>query len=235
VYDGTTTAVLATSGAALVGLVSGDTVNLNSGAVAGAFANKNVGSGKTVTVSGLTIDGVDAGNYSLAQPTTTADITKATLIATADDKTRVSGVSNPTFTVHYTGFVNGEGAGELDAPPTASTTADVNSPIGTYAIVLSGGHDNNYELTLVNGTLSVVAETLVLRIERVPATPGFVKVRVLAVGVPGRTYHLEASPVLPAGIWAEIASFKALADGSIAFIDNNAPIQPARFYRIRVP
>ncbi len=39
------------------------------------FADDSVGTGKTVTVSGLTITGADSGNYTLTQPTTTADIT----------------------------------------------------------------------------------------------------------------------------------------------------------------
>ncbi|HET7760540.1 MAG TPA: YDG domain-containing protein, partial [Gaiellaceae bacterium] len=75
VYDGLLGATLNTGAAALNGLVSGDSVTLNAGGASGAFANKNVGTGKTVQVFGLTISGADAGNYSLAQPTTTADIT----------------------------------------------------------------------------------------------------------------------------------------------------------------
>ncbi len=41
----------------------------------GAFADKNVGTNKLVTISGITLSGSAAGNYTLAQPTTTADIT----------------------------------------------------------------------------------------------------------------------------------------------------------------
>jgi len=58
-----------------VGVVSGDTVTLNTGGAAGAFGNGSVGTGKTVTVSGLALSGADAGNYSLTQPVTTANIT----------------------------------------------------------------------------------------------------------------------------------------------------------------
>ena len=38
--------------------------------------------GKTVTISGLALTGADAGNYTLVQPTTTADITIGTLTVT---------------------------------------------------------------------------------------------------------------------------------------------------------
>ena len=42
-----------------------------------AFADKNVGSNKTVSVSGITLTGADAGNYQLASTnaSTTASIT----------------------------------------------------------------------------------------------------------------------------------------------------------------
>jgi hypothetical protein len=79
VYDGNATATLNTGSAALVGVIGGDTVTLNTGSAVGAFSNANIGTGKTVTVSGLTITGADAGNYSLTQPTTTADITAKAL------------------------------------------------------------------------------------------------------------------------------------------------------------
>jgi len=75
VHDGNTTATLNTGSASLVGVVGSDNVTLNTGSAAGAFVDANVGTGKTVTVSGLTISGDDVGNYSLTQPTTTANIT----------------------------------------------------------------------------------------------------------------------------------------------------------------
>ncbi|KTB49354.1 hypothetical protein DEALK_02670, partial [Dehalogenimonas alkenigignens] len=74
VYDGTTAATLNVNNAALVGKLLGDTVTLNTNAAVGTFATKNISNNITVTVSGLTIGGTDAGNYSLTQPTTTASI-----------------------------------------------------------------------------------------------------------------------------------------------------------------
>ncbi len=74
-YDGTTAATLNLGGATLNGVLSGDVVTLNTSAATGAFADPSPGTGKTVYVSGLTLNGADAGNYSLTQPTTTASIT----------------------------------------------------------------------------------------------------------------------------------------------------------------
>src|SRR5262249_60119981 len=100
-------ATLNSAGASLSAVLSGDSVSLNSASATGAFADKNAGTAKTVNVSGLSLSGTDAGNYSLSQPTATANITQAGLTVTADNKTRTAGQSNPTLTASYSGFVGG--------------------------------------------------------------------------------------------------------------------------------
>src|SRR5207248_1122115 len=82
VYDGGTNATLDTTSASLVGVISGDTVTLDTSSALGAFGNKTVGTAKAVTISGLTISGTDSGNYSLTQPTASANITPAGLTVT---------------------------------------------------------------------------------------------------------------------------------------------------------
>ena len=79
VYDATTTATIDTTAASLVGILEGDDISLNSSGQSGAFNTKDVGAGKTVTVSGLALTGTAAGNYVLTQPTTTANITAKVL------------------------------------------------------------------------------------------------------------------------------------------------------------
>ena len=81
-YDGTTAATLNTAMPRSVGVVSGDNVTLNTASASGHSDSPDIGTGKTVTVSGLTLSGADAGNYTLVQPTTTADITLGTLTVT---------------------------------------------------------------------------------------------------------------------------------------------------------
>jgi gliding motility-associated-like protein len=82
VYDGTTTAILSTGSAALVGVLPGDIVNLISSGATGSFADKNIGTAKIVTTALFTLDGADAGNYTLTQPVLTANITTASLTIT---------------------------------------------------------------------------------------------------------------------------------------------------------
>jgi MBG domain (YGX type)/YDG domain/FG-GAP-like repeat/Secretion system C-terminal sorting domain/IPT/TIG domain/FG-GAP repeat len=152
VYDGTITATL-TSGS-LNGIIGPDTVTLISGT--GIFDDKNVDNGKTVTASGFELGGADSGNYTLAaQPSgLTADINVASLTATADDKSKTYGDANPVFTITYTGFVNGEDTAEITAP-TVACTATETSNTGGYDITLSGGSALNYNISPVNGLLTI--------------------------------------------------------------------------------
>lgn len=73
-YDGALTAAVTSTDDRL----AGDVFTVNDSA---AFTNKNVGTGKTVNVSSISLSGADAGNYSLAATTatTSADISARTL------------------------------------------------------------------------------------------------------------------------------------------------------------
>jgi gliding motility-associated-like protein len=92
-------------------------------------------------------------------------VSKADLTATADNKSRVYGASNPVFTISYSGFVNSDNEGVIDSKPTASVTADVNSNAGDYTITTTGGSDNNYNITLVNATLTIAKSHLTVTAE----------------------------------------------------------------------
>ncbi len=89
--------------------------------------------------------GVD-NNYSIVNDPTKGKLTieKATIIAKADDQFKTYGEANPTLTIGYSGFVNGEDLLAIDILPTASTAADTNSDAGEYDIEVIGGTDGNY-------------------------------------------------------------------------------------------
>ena len=74
VYDGTTAATATLTD----NRVAGD--NFTDADASATFTDKNVGNGKGVTVSGITIAGTDAGNYTLSSTTAT---TSANLIPRA--------------------------------------------------------------------------------------------------------------------------------------------------------
>ncbi|MBX2916007.1 MAG: gliding motility-associated C-terminal domain-containing protein [Cyclobacteriaceae bacterium] len=115
--------------------------------------------------------GGNDNNYSFVYVNGTLSITKASLIARADDKFRSYGLSNPVFTISYTGFVNGDTAGEITAPA-AATTATITSNVGSYPIQLSGGSSTNYNFTLQNGTLNIVTSPLIVRADDKSKTYG---------------------------------------------------------------
>ena len=79
VYDGSTDATVTFTFAGLVGAIDPDVVGLVTTGYSASFADKDIGIGKTVTVIGLTLGGADAGNYTLAQPLLSANITPKTV------------------------------------------------------------------------------------------------------------------------------------------------------------
>src|SRR5690606_19867289 len=107
--------------------------NLTVNYTTATFNNKNVGTGKTVSVSGISISGDDAINYAPnTTALTTAAITVKPLTIIADDKEKFEGENNPELTASYNGFVPGEDKTVLTVQPNLSTTATANSLMGPY-------------------------------------------------------------------------------------------------------
>lgn len=156
-YDAGTGASLNLGSAQLSGVIGGDSVSLVTTSALGSFADANVGADKTVTISGLALGGADSGNYTLTQPTTTADISAVQLTVTADGKTRPYGYANPTLTATITGFVGGETSSVLSGAPELSTSANAASAVGDYTITAAIGtlSASNYTFAFTDGTLTV--------------------------------------------------------------------------------
>jgi len=155
VYDGTNSATLIVSNAVLLGVLGGDTVTLDTTNAVGVFADKNVGAGKAVSVSGLTLLGADAAKYALTQPTTNADITAASLTVTgvtANDKV-YDGTTSATLDTNSAaleGVISGDDV-TLDLTAAAGAFAAPNAGPGktvlASGLTLSGTDAGNYALT----------------------------------------------------------------------------------------
>ena len=135
------------------------------GTVSGVFADKNVGAAKVVTVSGSSLTGLDALNYTLAAPAgLTANITPASLAVVANNATRNYGDVNPVFTANISGFATGENLATSGVTGTggAFTVANQTSNVGNYGITMSQGTlaANNYVFTLTSGALTVTPRPL---------------------------------------------------------------------------
>ena len=148
-YDGTTNASVTLSDNHL----PGDLVT-NSYASAG-FADKNVGTGKTVTVTGIGITGPDASNYSLASSTasTHADITSRNLTINATGQDKVyDGTTNASVTIadnHLSGDLVTDSYGRASFSDKSVGTGKTVTVVG---IQISGGDSGNYALTNATAT-----------------------------------------------------------------------------------
>jgi hypothetical protein len=186
VYDGNTSATLDTTNASLNGVVSGDTVTLDKSGTSGSFANKNVGTGKTVTISGLSISGASASNYTLTQPTATADITARPLAVSASGVNKVyDGTTSATVTLSDN-RVSG------DVLNTSYTSASFdNKNVGTgkavsvTGISISGTDAGNYT---ANTTASTTAN-ITARPITVSADP---QTKVYGANDPNLTYQVTS-------------------------------------------
>ncbi len=127
-------------------------------AITAADTNSPVGS-YTITATG----GSDT-NYIFNLVNGTLTVTPAPLQATADNLSRAYGATNPVLTVSYIGFVNGDTAASLTAPPTVTTSADASSHVSgnPYSIIPSGAVDANYTISYVDGALTVTAAPLTI-------------------------------------------------------------------------
>ena len=154
VYDGTTSGSISGS-ASLVGVLGTDVVVLGGAGIV-TFASKNVGTGIAVTVTGYSINGTDATNYTLTQPSgLTANITAASLVIQAIGPTKVTGNTSPVVTGStsnfiYFGTVNSETVTSvtLTPNPTASQTSGSTYTVTPSAAAGAGGFvAGNYSIT----------------------------------------------------------------------------------------
>ncbi|HYN63003.1 MAG TPA: YDG domain-containing protein, partial [Candidatus Limnocylindrales bacterium] len=142
VYDATTVATV--SGAGAISPLAGDVVSL-SGGVIGSFADKNVGTGKAVTLGGVSLTGVDAGNYVLSLPTLAAAITPGTLTYLAAPASMFVGQPIPTLTGTVTGFLGSDTLSDATTGNLAFSTSAANvRGAGEYAVTGGGLFAVNY-------------------------------------------------------------------------------------------
>ena len=166
-YNATTTASISVNNLSLNGVLGGDVVGLTSVNV--VFASKNIGVGKTVSISSASLNGADAGDYELSltgAPTTTADISSKQLSIggsfTVTTK-EYDGNTSATISQNNLSLTGIEGADNVSL-----NSFDLNfaqSTIGAGIVVsltnpaISGADNGNYTITAAgaptsNGTIT---------------------------------------------------------------------------------
>lgn len=142
------------------GFVNGDTpASLDAPVSLSTFASPGSPVGNYAIIPG----GATDANYTITFVNGTLTVTRAALIITAQNKTKVYGSTNPALTASYSEFVNGDTAASLDAAVTLATVATTSSGVGSYPITAAGASDANYTVTHVNGTLTVTRAGLTVR------------------------------------------------------------------------
>ncbi len=102
---------------------------------------------------------VGKGNYEGILDTTFV-ISKVMLTVEADALTKVYGDENPEPATTITGFVNNENDSVITVMPTVTIECQKDSPVGEYAIIVSGGEAQNYDFSYVNATLEVTPRSI---------------------------------------------------------------------------
>jgi trimeric autotransporter adhesin len=181
VYDGTTSATLSSNNVSLTGVAAGDSGNiaLSTNGYAASFATATVGNGKTVTVSGLSLTGSAAGNYTLTQPTLVANVTAATLTVASglmgnnrvyDGSTTATISSN---NVSLSGIVSGDN-GNLRLSTNGYTASFATATVGNGKTVtvsglsLAGSAASNYSLTQPTLTANITAADQTISFAPIP-------------------------------------------------------------------
>ncbi len=217
-YDGSVLATL--NGTAAVGALAGDSVLL-AGSAAASFADKNAGTAKTVTVSGLTLIGVDAGNYALVQPAGfTADITPLALALTGltannkvYDGSTVAPLAGNASIAPLAGDVvtlAGAAAGSFGDKNVGS-----NKLVGIGGLTLAGSDAGNYQLAPpvgVNASITPAALTLA------------------GVTAANKVYDATTAASASAGLGGLVAGDAVSATLAASFADANAGTAKAVSY-----
>ena len=100
-------------------------------------------------------------NYELGAITSgTLNVTPASLTIKANDAVRKYYSENPDFTYSCYGFVNGDNEESLSLSPRLSTSAKMESEVGTYEIKIADISTPNYSVSTASGTLNVTPRTL---------------------------------------------------------------------------
>ncbi|WP_344711180.1 beta strand repeat-containing protein [Sphingomonas humi] len=164
-YDGTTAASLAAGNYALSNLVAGDVVGLTSPAN-GTFDNRNAGTGKTVSVTGLALAGADAGNYSVNAAASGAigTITQRALVASLTgtvtktyDGTTAASLATGNYALSD---VIGGDAVALNAPAAGTydnRNAGAGKTVSVAGLALTGADAGNYSVnTAASGAIGTI-------------------------------------------------------------------------------
>ncbi|MBT8561681.1 hypothetical protein G6717_03750 [Polynucleobacter paneuropaeus] len=211
VYNATTAATLNIGTITYSGVFAGDTVSVNTSNLSGTFVDKNVGTAKTVNISGVVLGGSSSANYQLsggANTTTTANITPAPLTITGSNLTTTyNGAAQSLTSPTVVGVIAGDNV-------VVATTGGTGTNAGAYSTsyAASGTDAGNYTVTSNTPTLTINKASLVVTANNASSFYGQVDPALTAsvAGLQGSdtapTYTVTRAPGTAVGPYAITAS-----------------------------
>jgi hypothetical protein len=133
----------------------------------------------------------------------TISVARATLVVTADDKSRTAGDPAPTYTFTYGGFKSGDDeTNSITSAPTCTSDYTSSTPAtdSPRTISCSGGSATNYTFSYVSGSLTITAAS---------------------GGGGGGGSGPAPTPVIPAPIITSLSKSEICATGNIIIISGN--------------
>lgn len=211
---------------------------MNLGIPAGAsFDNKNVGTGKTVSVLGLSLTGADAGNYELKSTAVTAQTGSITTLAVSIviggtvlktyDGTTTAALDGSNYSVANAVFTSDYKAGTVGIINSSANYADKNvgtaKPVTVNTISLIGTDAANYTLN--------APTTLTVAIGRIDPAPITVTADSFTKGLntpdPAFTYGVTSGQLFGADTLTGVLTLAA-GETSGTYSVLQAPSPPAR-------
>lgn len=218
------------------GLVAGDSAtDLDGSLTVTTAADASADAGEY----GITASGITDGNYHITYVDGTLAVTPADLTITADNANRTYGANNPEFTAAMSGFVNGDTADDLAGDLAFATSASSGSSVGDYGVSPSGLASGNYDITWVDGTLTVNPAELTVSVDDAVRNAGRTNPEFtasfsgFAAGDDASDLDgtlvmtTEANATSPAGDYTISGSGLASSNYGVTYVDGSLTVLPA--------
>ncbi len=125
------------------------------GVISGVNLSTATGSAATAGTHIITAAGGTASNYNVVDSNGTLTVAKANLTVNADNKSKTYGGTDPSLTYTVGGTLFYGDTSSVVSGVSLATTTGLTATAGTHPITATGGTASNYNLTDVNGLLTV--------------------------------------------------------------------------------
>lgn len=225
-YDGTTD--ITVTGGTLQGVVGSDEVSLVSTNASGSVTSADAGTAKAVTVTGYTLNGAAASNYTLTQPT---DVTVTISQAVGSAAVTMAGWTYggnasepvPTSATNGTTGVTYSYAGRNGTSYSASATKP--TAAGDYTVTATFPAGTNYQSTTAAANFTVIKKPVTaLWTETTKTYTGAAQKPTLALSgvVNGDTLTVSCESHTNAGTYTLTATLDGADKGSYTLVNGNA-------------